>query len=338
MVEVSRRTILKAASIMGTGLTIAAPHVAKATEFQFRLGTDAPNGHPVNKRIQEAADDIRKKTNGGVDIQVFPNSQLGGSTDMLNQVRSGAIDFMSIPTSILSVLVPSAAICGIGFAFKSYDAVWKAMDGDLGAHIRAQILKSRLVAMDKILDNGFRQITTSNKPLTSPDDLNGLKIRVPPSPLWTSLFKALQASPTSINFAELYSALQTKLVDGQENSLPIINTGKLYEVQKYCSITNHMWDGYWIVANQKAFTSLPADIQIIVAKSFEAAAIAERADIFALSNSLRPELEKNGMVFNQLDTTPFRKVLSAAGFYAEWTKTFGGEAWSILERYSGELA
>ena len=338
MVGVSRRTILKAAGIMSTGLTIAAAHVARAAEFQFRLGTDAPNGHPVNKRVGEAADDIRKKTNGSVDIQVFPNNQLGGSTDMLSQVRSGAIDFMSIPTSILSVLVPSAAICGIGFAFNGYDAVWKAMDGDLGAYIRAQTLKSGLVPMDKILDNGFRQITTSNKPLTAPDDLNGLKIRVPPSPLWTSLFKALQASPASINFAELYSALQTKLVDAQENSLPIINTGKLYEVQKYCCITNHMWDGYWIVANQKAFTSLPIDIQSIVSKSFEAAATAERADIFSLSNSLRPELEKNGMVFNQLDTAPFRKALSAAGFYAEWKKTFGDEAWGILERYSGGLA
>lgn len=311
--------------------------MARAAEFKYKIGTDAPSGHPVNNRVQEAADDIRKKSGGGVDIQVFPNNQLGGSTDMLNQVRAGAIDFLSIPTSILSVLVPAAAICGTGFAFKDYDTVWKAMDGELGAYIRAQTLKARLVTMEKILDNGFRQVTTSSKPINSAADLRGLKIRVPPSPMWTSLFQALRASPTSINFAELYSALQTRIVDGQENSLPIINAGKLYEVQKHCSVTNHMWDGYWIVANQAAFTALPKDLQEIVAKSFEAAAVAQRADILNLSNSLRPALEKNGMTFNQPDAAPFRNALSASGFYAEWKKTFGPEPWALLERYTGQL-
>ena len=128
----------------------------------------------------------------------------------------------------------------MGFAFNDYPSVWKAMDGDLGAYIRGQIAKANIVAMDKIWDNGFRQITSSTKPIAAPADLKGFKIRVPVSPLWTSMFKALDASPASINFAEVYSALQTKIVDGQENPLAIISTAKLFEVQKYCSLTNHM--------------------------------------------------------------------------------------------------
>jgi len=107
--------------------------------------------------------------------------------------------------------------------------------------IRQQIAKANLLAMDKIWDNGFRQTTSSTRPINTPDDLRGFKIRVRVSPLWTSMYKAFEASPTSINFNEVYSALQTKVVEGQENPLAIIATAKLYEVQKYCSLTNHMW-------------------------------------------------------------------------------------------------
>ena len=101
------------------------------------------------------------------------------------------------------------------------------MDGDLGAYIRQQIAKANLVAMDKIWDNGFRQITSSTKPINTPDDLKGFKIRVPVSPLWTSMFKAFEAAPTSINANEMYTALQTKVVDGQENPVSVVETFKL---------------------------------------------------------------------------------------------------------------
>src|SRR5436189_6066561 len=145
---------------------------------------------------------------------------------------------------MLPTLVPAASINGIGFAFPDYDTVWKAMDGGLGAHVRGEIGKAGLVVMDKIWDNGFRQTTSSTRPINAPDDLKGFKIRVPVSPLWTSLFQSLGAAPAGINFSEVYTALQTHIVDGQENPLTLISLAKLFEVQKYASMTNHMWDGY----------------------------------------------------------------------------------------------
>src|SRR6266542_5495273 len=113
-------------------------------------------------------------------------------------------------------------------------------------------------------------------PINTPDDLKGFKIRVPVSPLWTSMFRAFGASPASINFSEVYSALQTKVVEGQENPLSVIDIAKLYEVQKYCSITNHMWDGFWFLANNAAYKKLPNDLQEIVAKNLNAAALNAR--------------------------------------------------------------
>jgi tripartite ATP-independent transporter DctP family solute receptor len=212
------------------------------------------------------------------------------------------------------------------------------MDGDLGSHIRTQIAKANIVAMEKIWDNGFRQITSSNKAIATPADLKGFKIRVPVSPLWTSMFKALDAAPTSINFAEVYSALQTKIVDGQENPLAIISTAKLYEVQKFCSMSNHMWDGFWFLANKRAWDRLPPELQTIVAKHINAAAMKERTDVAELNANLRKELAAKGMQVNQPDPAAFRDQLRKAGFYAEWKGKYGDEAWALLERNTGKLA
>jgi TRAP-type C4-dicarboxylate transport system substrate-binding protein len=106
--------------------------------------------------------------------------------------------------------------------------------------------------LDKIWDNGFRLITNSAKPIKHPDDLEGMKIRVPVSAMWLSLFEAFGAAPTGMNFAEVYTALQTKVVDGQENPPAIIQAARLYEVQKYCSVTNHMWDGWWLLKREQS--------------------------------------------------------------------------------------
>src|SRR5271154_2874414 len=123
---------------------------------------------------------IKQETNGGFEQQIFPSSQLGSDTDTLSQVRSGGVEFFTLSGLILSTLVPAASINGMGFAFPNYDSVWKAMDGDLGAYIRAQIEKANLAVMEKIWDNGFRQTTTSTKPIETPEDFRGFKIRVPP--------------------------------------------------------------------------------------------------------------------------------------------------------------
>src|SRR5271166_4121740 len=212
------------------------------------------------------------------------------------------------------------------------------MDGDLGAHIRAQIAKANLIAMEKIWDNGFRQTTTSNRPIETPADLRGLKIRVPPSPLWTSMFKAFEAAPTSINFNEVYSSLQTKVVEGQENPLAIIATAKLYEVQKFCSLTNHMWDGFWFLANRRAWERLPEDVRTIVARHANAAGVKEREDVAKLNAGLQQELAGKGLTFNKPDPAPFRDKLRAAGFYVEWKGKYGEEAWAILEKAVGRLS
>jgi tripartite ATP-independent transporter DctP family solute receptor len=333
--QMTRRSLLAASAAVPLCGILTRP--ASAAEFNYKLATGQDPTHPVNIRAQEAIDRIREATNGRLDIKLFPANQLGSDTDLLSQVRGGSVEFFNLSTSVLSTFVPVAGILNTGFAFTDYDAVWKAMDGDLGTYVRAQIAKTPIMTVSRVWDNGFRQITSSLREIRTPADLEGFKIRVPQAPMLTSLFKALGAGPAPINFNELYSALQTKVVEGQENPLAIIATARLYEVQKSCSLTGHVWDGYWILGNKRAFEQLPADMRAIVTKEFDASAMQQRDDIAKLSVSLRKELEGKGITFIEVDRQPFRQALSKTTFYKDWKAKFGEEAWSNLEKSSGKL-
>ena len=338
--KLTRRSLLRAGALMSTlpmPVLISSP--GQAAEFVYKYGNQVPANHPMTVFAQKAADRIKEESGGRLEIRVFANNQLGGDTDMLSQLRSGALEFFTISPVILSNLVNATSISGLGFVFPEYETAFKAMDGELGVYVRSEIAKSGLTAMEKIWDSGYRQVTTSTHPVNSAADLKGLKIRVPVTPLWTSMFVGLGAAPTAINFSEVYSALQTKVVDGQETPLVSIQAAKIYEVQKYCSLTNHVWDGYWFTANTRAWERLPKDLQDIAARNFNKAAEEQRTENRRLNDSLKADLEKAGLVFNDpADPKSFRTALTKAGFYAEWRGKFGPAAWTILEKYAGELA
>jgi tripartite ATP-independent transporter DctP family solute receptor len=331
----SRRAIL--AGLGGAGLSMPYVSRAVAADYSWKFGHGFSPTHPVHTFALEAVARIKQDTGGKVDIGVFPNSQLGGDSDLLSQVRSGAIDFFSTGGLIFATLVPIAAINGAGFAFRSSDAVWPAMDGQLGALIRRGFDKAELFAFEKIWNNGFRQITTSKKPIRDPSDLEGFKIRVPVSQVYVSLFKALGAAPTSINLSDVYTALQTGVVDGQENPLVVAETSKFYEVQKFCSRTNHVWDGSWIVTSNRTWRGVPDDIKAKVAAGFDGSALKQRDAVTRLNDELVASLQKKGITFNDADPAPFRAVLRKAGYYAEWKAKYGEEAWTLLEKAVGQL-
>jgi len=336
--KMTRRGFVSAtAAIAAAAILPSRP--AGAADFEYKMGHSSPEAHPFHKRLLEVSDRISKETAGKMKLNIFPASQLGGDNDLLSQARSGAVDFVQPAGLILASILPVAAVNGMGFAFKDYAQVWTAMDGDLGDYVRAQIsAKAGLVPMEKRWDLGFRQITTSSKPIEKAADLAGLKLRVPGAPALVSLFTALGTSPVSMQFGEVYTSLQTKIVDGQENPLSVIDAGKFYEVQKYCAMTNHVWDGYWICANPASWNRLPNDIKAIVAKAFNEVALLERDDLNKLDRSLQAELEKKGVTFTKPNIDSFRDKLRAAGFYQEWRGKVGNEAWTLLEKQVGKLA
>ena len=332
-----KQFLLGAATASATGVFgIARSRAARRTVIRF--GLDLTSDHPTTVNATAAAKKIKEATKDEVEVQIFPNSQLGDDTHMLSNLRSGAMQMMAIGDNILATLVPSAAIDNIGFAFKTPEMAWSALDGPVGEMVRADIEKTGLHPMSRIWDEGFRQITSSTKQINTPDDLHGFKIRVPPSPISLSLFQALGAAPVTINAAELYTSLQTHVVDGQENPLGNIRTMKLDQVQKYCSLTNHMWVGYWLLVNGPFWQGMPADHQKIVADTFDAQALEQRKANQQLDASLEEVLKKSGMSFVTPDRSAFQAALTKAGFYKTWQGKFGAPLWSALEKVTGPLA
>ncbi len=332
--SLSRRqfAVATAATFASIGI-IKAP--AKAAEFQYKMAHNLPVNHPLHVRNVQCWNAVKKESGGRLEVQVFPSNILGGDTQVLSQLRLGGVQFFTLSGGILTSLVPVAAIQGVGFAFKDSKTTFAAMDGDVGKIVQKETASKGLIAFDHIWENGFRQITSSTHPITKVEDLENFKIRTPPGRLWIDLFKTLGASPTPINLAEAYTALQTKVVDGQENPFAVIETTKFYEVQKYLSVTNHMWDGYWMLGNADAFNALPPDIQAIVRRNTTKYALMERQDVALLNASLADKLARRGMKVNIADTSGFHTRLQP--FYTKWKGEFGDVAWSALEKYSGKL-
>lgn len=336
--KLTRKQFLLGAGAAAGAAGLAVRPARAARPITIKFGVDVPLDHPTTQNAIAAGKKIAAETKGRVKLQVFPANQLGNDDHMLSEVRSGAIQMMGIGDNILSSLVPSAAIDNLGFAFKTIDAAWNALDGKVGALVAEDIKKVGLYPMRRIWDEGFRDITASTKPIKTPEDLKGFKIRVPPSPISVSLFKHLGAAATSLNIAELYTALQTKVVEGQENPLGLIETQKFYQVQKYCSLTNHMWVGYWLIANEAFWNAMPEADRKIVEAAFNDQAPVQRKANDTLNNSLQATLTKQGMIFNTTDPAAFQAALVKSGFYAEWQKKFSPELWAALEHYTGKLA
>lgn len=334
--SIQRRAFL-AASVAAPFLSIAS-RSAQAAEFDMKWGSFAPPDHPLSVNAVAAAKLISEESKGRVVINYFPSSQLGGDTDMLAQVRSGALDFYTTSASFMTTLSAGVGPSALGFAFKDYQTIWNAVDGDVGRIARKEAATVNIHVFEKYWDLGFRTLSTGARPVTNLAELQGLKIRVPVLPMFFGMFKALGAAPVSMNFSELYTSLQTKLVDGQENPLVNVHTAKLYEVQKFIALTNHCWEGMLIATNRSRFNALPADVRDIITRHINAAGLQEREDMRKLNQDVRAKLEAAGVKFNDIDITPFREKLKQAGYYKEWRAKMGEEAWAALEKYTGPLA
>ena len=337
----TERSISRGRFAAGTAAAFASIAIvnapARAARWTYKYASNLPIEHPLNVRIRQCWDAVRAQTAGLLDVQLFPNNQLGGDTAVLQQLRAGAVQFFTLDGGILQGVVPLAAIQGIGFAFTDSAQAFRAMDGPLGDSVRDRIREAGLYVHPKMWENGMRQITSSARPIRSAADLAGFKIRTPAGELWVDLFRSLGASPGPLNFNEVYTALQTKVFDGQENPFAIVETARLFEVQKYLSVTNHMWSAYHLLGNQDAWTALPPGVQRVVERNLTTYALLQRGDTERLNAALADKLARQGMTIERPDTSSFRAKLAGSGFYQKWKGRSGEQAWALLEKTSGPL-
>ncbi len=302
---------------------------------QFHNQTE---GTPLDKRLKEMWTQVEQETGGKIRVRTFAENDKipGGDPQARDMLVSGELEFYTLMGGILDEVVPIADIQGLPFAFRDSRQVYAALDGDLGDLLRQDAMAKGIYALPKAcFENGFRHITSSTHPVRSVADLRGMKLRVPASQMFVDCFKSLGAEPVSINTNKLYDALKSGMVEGQENPLAIVDGFKLYEVQRYVSLTAHMWSGYNLLANFAMWRKLPGDVRDAIERNAVKYVRLQRADNSALNASLQDALTKRGMIFNTADTSGFRAPL--ADFYSRWKERLGAKAWAALEGHVGKL-
>ena len=280
------------------------------------------------------ADRVRAETNGRMQIDVHGAGALGTDNQMLAMVQKGELE-LYMAGNVWGPLVPVTEMPGLPFAFKTPKDVFAAMDGDMGDYIRGEMAAKGIHQFRLGFDNGFHQLTTRTKPIRTVEDLAGMTIRTPFQKMTVDFFESIGAKPKTFTLSQLYQVLKEQTVDGQTDPYQIIVLLKLYEVQTYLSITNHWWSGFTLNANLEKWKALPADIQSVITKHADAAALAQRQDVAKIEAGALELLKGKGMIVNETDTSGFRRHLGA--FYARWKTVYGEKAWALLEGRVGRL-
>jgi len=268
---------------------------------------------------------VEDKTNGRISVEIYPNAQLGSDRQTIEAVQLGTLEMCCPAAAVLTGFNPKFQVLDLPFLFKDKAAAYKALDGELGQTLSKELLNSAGIRSFCYGENGFRNITNNKGPITKPEDLQGVKIRTMESPVHMASFKAIGANPTPIAFGELYTALQQKTVDAQENPIPIIFTSKFYEVQKYLTLSGHFYASCPLLINEKFFKSLSEGDQ----KVLEEAALAWLDDQRNYSEKqtdemikeLEKEMEVNELTAEQKDA--FIKAVRPV--YDEYRDQIGGE-------------
>jgi tripartite ATP-independent transporter DctP family solute receptor len=325
------------------GLTAAAGFAtssyAAAPRFDLRQFHNQPPESPLHKRLTELWATVEAETGGTVRVRTFPENDhiAGGDPAALKLLVGGGLDFLTLMGGLIAPLVPAAQVQGIPFAFRDNAEVYAAMDGDLGDYLRRELIPKGLYAIPRgCFENGFRHITSTTKPIRNVEDLRGLKMRTPNSPVFTDLFQSLGATPMAYNVDQLYDCLKSGAADAEENALAVVEAFKLYEVQKYVSLTSHMWSGFNQLANLRLWRRFPAATQSVIERNTAKFVVLQRSDNEKLNVKLKIQLAEQGMNVNQAETTSFRARLGP--FYGRWRGIVGKKAWDILESHVGKLA
>ena len=281
-------------------------------EYRIKFGYSASEKESNFQTFKNVFKDYVEKTSKGrIVIDLYPNAQIGGERQMLEGMTLGTVEMAMLSPGIAGSLAPKFQVLDLPYLFKNRKAAYKTLDGELAVVLNSQ-LTPKGVRLVCFAENGFRQITNNKKVIKTPADLKGMKVRVQPIPAHIELFKAFGANPTPIDFGELYTALLQKTVDAQENSVPLIYSSKLYEVQKYLSMTDHVYAPSALFISDGFYKRLPADLQKIIMDAGKKFREASRTNQQKASQELIKELEAKGVQVHYLTDAEKKAFMDAA--------------------------
>jgi len=304
---------------------LAAP---AAAQTKFRFAHTIGLGDAQTLATEEFAKKVAQKTNNAIQIELFPAGQLGNDPKVIEGVKLGTIDMGMTGNPFFTSFSPELNVFDLPYLFRDFDHVYKVLDGPIGAEMRRHLEKHGFKALGG-LEIGFRNVTNNKRPVKVPDDLKGLKIRTTPNPAHLQAFRLMGANPVPMPFTEVYLALKTGTVDGQENPIAHIYASKFHEVQKYMSLTYHAYTSNVVVMNLRKYQELKPEHQKALQEALQEATAWERAlnrkmDVEALAKMKAAGVQ----IEEQPDRDAFRKAV-ADTTADEYVKKFGKD---VLER------
>ena len=300
------RFSLRAASTIAALLFAAGSLHAQVTERTLRFATQNPKGHPTVMGMEKFAELVGAKSGGKIHVSLFPGGVLGGDGPNVSAIQGGTLDMAVMNSGILASQVKEFGVFDLPFMFGSAAEADAVVDGPFGKMMHVKLIDKGIVGL-AYWELGFREITNSRRPISKVDDIAGLKLRVIPNAINVDWVTALGANPTPMAFPEVYGALETKAIDGQENPYTVIAANKFYEVQKYLAITNHQYNPQSVLISKKTWDSLSNDEKKIVSDAAMEATSAQRQAARAQATTALEELKKGGMQVSEFSPAEMAK-------------------------------
>jgi tripartite ATP-independent transporter DctP family solute receptor len=295
---------------------------AEAAEFSIQIGHTLAPSHPYHLGMLRFRELIEARSGGRIAVDVFHSSQLGSERDLIEGLQLGTVQMTIISTAPLSGFTSDFLVFDLPFIFASVKAARECVDSEIGQKMLDQLASQGITGLC-FFENGFRSITNSRRPIQTPADLDGIKIRTMENPIHMATFRVMKADPTPMAFGELFVALQQKTIDAQENPLAIVDTSKFYEVQDYLSLTEHFYSPAPVLAGKAFFDSLPADLQSAVKECLVEARGYQRQLLDEMNAQLVRGLGEKGMKINEVDKKPFIEAVQSV--YDQFTGTGQGK-------------
>ena len=293
-----------------TAIVLGCSSALYAADITLKLGHLANEDNSWHKGSLKFAEEVKALTKGTVEVKVFANDALGKEMDLINGMQLGTVD-MQITGESLQNWAPKAALLAVPYAFKNMAEMDKAVNGPLGEEIKKEIIEKAKIVPLSYFARGPRNLT-SNKPIKSVDDVKGLKMRVPNVPIFMQFWRGVGAQPTPMAFGEVFTSLQTGVIDAQENPLALIKSASFFEVQKYVNRTEHVRSWIYLAIGQKSYNKLNAEQKVAIQEAANRAQAYERQIYLADEQKLEAELKAKGMTFIETDQSGFAKKAKEA--------------------------
>lgn len=314
----NRNTVIQSIVVLSALLLGA----SAAFSGNYKLGHVGPPTHPYQLGAVKFAELVKEGTKGQIVIDSFPSSQLGNERDLIEGLQLGTVDFVLSSTGPMASFDPKFGAPDLPFIFRDLSHAYKCLDGDVGQELFAALKKKGITGL-AWFENGFRQVTNSKRAIEKPEDLKGLKIRTMENPIHVAFFRELGVDPTPMAFGEVFSALEQKVVDGQENPIAAVTAAKFFEVQKYLAMTGHVYTAVPLMVRSDLFNSFTPEQQQVILSAAKEASAYERKLLADQEKTGIEELRKRGMTVTYPDRA---KLLNAtAPVYQKFEGTIGKE-------------